>query len=58
MKTTTNTWTDRAITVARARRAFFGRMVKTASTPDYRAECIAERVRLAGLIARLIQRRG
>lgn len=58
MKTTTNTWTDRAITAAIDRRAFFARMVKTASTPDYRAECIAERVRLAGLIARLIQRRG
>ena len=58
MKTTTNTWADRAITAAIDRRAFFGRMAKMASTPDYRAECQAERVRLAGLIARLIQRKG
>jgi hypothetical protein len=46
MKTTT-TWTDRAITVARARRAFFGRMAATAYTKYYRSECRAERVRLA-----------
>lgn len=58
MKTTKTTWTDRAITAARRRHAFFADMIKTASTPDYRAECRAERVRLAGLIARLIQRRG
>ena len=54
---TTNTWTDRALKTVRERRTFFRRMLASAATPDHRAECRDELSRLAGLGARLVQRR-